>query len=192
MLTKEQVAVYLRRPLTASEDANFDTYLDIATHRLSNLVCFSFDKTTGTRTFNSRAGYRTLFIDPFTAVSLVKIDGREFSTYVKKQNDSYQGTWFNSLEFDEDLCGHRVEVTATWGLGEDLPSDLAELLAGLFGIHETEVNMVKSKKIEDFSVTYKDGSELDTLVAAHLGTIQKYALCAGAVSHGLSRPVYHY
>lgn len=192
MLTKEEMVVLLERPLTATEDANFDQYLEIAEKRLSNLLCFSLDKTEGTRIFDARAGFRTAFIDPFTAITSVKVNGHAMSTFHKKQNDSYQGDWFNSLEFDDPLYGGRIEVEATWGFGTKLPADLAQVLAGLFGIHETEVDMVKSKKIEDFSITYKDGPRLDALVAAHIGTIQKYAQCAGAVTHGLSRPVFNY
>lgn len=192
LLTKTQVAAYLGRPLTSSEDANFKSYIQIAEQRLQSLLCFSLESKTDTRTYASRAGYRTLFIDPFTEVAQVKLDGQEVTTYVKKQNDEYQGDWFNSLEFDDVLCGNRVEVTGTWGIGDCLPDDLASLLAGLFGIHEAESSNVKSKKIEDFSITYKDGVLLDGLVLKHATTVSKYARQnEGAISHGFARPVYY-
>jgi hypothetical protein len=197
MLTKEQVAEYLGRPLTSSEDTNFDSYLDIANHRLSNLVCFSFDTTAGERTYDSRPGYRTLFIDPCTAVTSVTIEGNALTTFVKKQNDSYQGSWFNSLEFDDKLQGERVVVTATWGLGTPFPADLGQLLAGLFGIHESELKAarqgnVKEKRIEDTWIKYGDSTIFDGLVAQHVSTVQKYAQCQRAIAHGLARPVYPY
>jgi hypothetical protein len=196
MLTKETIVQYLGRPLTASENSNFDSYLEIATKRLSTLLGFSFSTTAGARTFDVRDGYRTAFIDPFTDVSAVAVNGQSLTTYVKKQNDSYQGDWFNSLEFDDRLHGGRIEVTASWGFGGALPEDLAKLLAAVFGIHELETvrvrNNVKSKKIEDTAVTYKDGTDFDRVVTAHIGTVQKYAQVERAVSHGLVQPVYDY
>ena len=198
MLTKEQMAALLGRSLTSTEDTNFSQYLEIAIARLSNLVCFrpevaASEASATARKFASRDGYRTLYVDPFTGTPTVTIDGETLTTFVVKQNDSYQGDWFNSIEFDDRLSGERVEVTATWGFDSELPDDLAAVLAGLFGIHETEVSMVKSKKIEDFSVTYNDGAKLDELVAAHEGTLRKYAQCERAVLHGESLgPVYPY
>ncbi|UNQ40946.1 hypothetical protein MPC38_06760 [Prescottella equi] len=192
MLTQSEMVALLGRPLTSTEVSNFSLYLDIAVKRLSNLVCFSLDNTDGARTFAVRDGFRTVFIDPFTEIESVKLNGRVIDTWHKKQDDAYQGAWFNSLEFDDPLYGGAIEVEATWGMGDKLPNDLAQVLAGLFGIHETEVSMVKSKKNEDFSVTYKDGPKLDSLIEAHRGTIVKYAVCQRAIQHGCVQPIYSY
>ncbi|WP_439946507.1 hypothetical protein [Streptomyces sp. BBFR109] len=190
MPDKEKMAELLGRPLTSAEDSNFDLYLDIAVGRLSNLLCFSFDTAGGARTFPSRDGYRTVYVDPFTATTSVTVNGEARTDYAKKQNDAYNGSWFNSIEFDEPLCGERVELNATWGFGATLPGDLALLLAALFAVNEAEVSDVKSKKIEDFSVTYRDDTKLDQVADQHKDTIVKYAVCQRAIRHGLVRPVY--
>lgn len=194
MLDKAKLAALLGRSLTSSESSNYETYLDIAAKRLSHLVCFSLDTKTGERTFGSRDGYRTLFLDPFTAVTAVEIDGSAITTFVKKQNDSYQGSWFNSLEFDDKLAGDKITVTATWGFGDNLPNDLAALLADMFALHEAEANNpsnVKAKSIEDYRVEYNDGSPFEALVSKHIHTLAKYAQCEKEVLHGLE-PVYYY
>ena len=40
-MTKEQIATWLGRPLTPSEDTNFDSYLKNAFEKAEELLCFS-------------------------------------------------------------------------------------------------------------------------------------------------------
>lgn len=193
MLTSEQVAALLGRPLTSTENTNFDTYIEIAEARLSNLLCFSLSLKPGSRVFDTRAGYRTAYVDPFTDITSVKVAGELRTDWIKKQNDFYQGDWYNVIEFDERLCGERIEVEAGWGFDE-VPHDLAPLLAGLFGLQETELRHsdVKSKTVEDFKVEYREETNgYDTLIDHQLATIRKYAQCERAVRHGSLRPIYY-
>lgn len=196
MLEKEQVSKLLGRSLTSLEEANFDTYIKIATERLEELLCFTLCGNCddgGERTYEPRIGYRTLFIDPFREVVSVTIDDEEVSTskYIKKQNDKFNGSWYNSIEFTTPMkdCD-RIVVDADWGF-KVMPIDLQLLIARLFAQGSTEQrsdNQVKSKKIEDFTVTYKDGSTFDEFVAANQSTIDKYSLCnIGRISHGRIR-----
>jgi hypothetical protein len=181
MLNKEQVEKLLGRSLTTSETDNFDLYLKIATERLEELLCMQLCGSDDDRTFMSREGYRTLYMDVFTDLESVTIDGNEVDEddYVVKQNDSYSGSWFNSIEFERPLKGKKVVVSADWGF-DTVPVDLQLLLARLFdqGSKEQSDKNVKSKKIEDFTVTYENGKTMDDLANENSSVIQKYSLCS--------------
>lgn len=196
MLTKPQVVKLLGRPLTSIEDSNFDTYLKIAKARLEELLCMDLcDDSDDERTYESRAAYRTLYVDPFKSITSVTIDGNATTDYTIKQFDKFNGSWYNIIEFDRKQTGKLVVVDADWGF-DSLPVDLQLLLAQLFaqGSVEQKVdNQVKSKKIGDFSVTYKDGATFDEFVLAHSKTIDKYSNCQqGYIRHGRVLSVYDY
>lgn len=187
MLSQSQIAKLLGRPLTTLEKDNFSTYLDIALSEASTMLCFDLkDRAPGARTYDTRNGYRTVFIDPFTNITSVTIDEATITTFIKKQNDSYRGDWFNSLEFDDKLNGDRITVTASWGF-DSLPTDLSALIAGLFGVASQDMldRTVKSKRIEDFQVQYSEESFRDMVVGKHVATIMKYSQCEKAIEHGL-------
>lgn len=190
MLLKQEDAVkLLGRPLTTVEVANFDMYLKIAESRLEELLCMDVCGDEGERTFISRYGYRTVYVDPFTYVNSVTIDGNEVDEddYTIKQNDRFNGSWFNVIEFDTKRTGQRLVIDAEWGF-DKTPIDLQLLLAKLFAQGSTEQSTdgtVQSKKIEDFTVTFKDNATYDEFVIANSAVIDKYAQCnQGAVRHG--------
>lgn len=193
------VAALLGRPLTANETTNFDLYLDIATDNLEDLLCFSLDEEPSERVFNGREGYSTLFIDPFTSVSEVIINGSavadtEYTSYLWNKRNA---NWFNSLVFNDTFNrDDEITITASWGFGntsgEDLamPSDLQLLYAKLFALSSSGSKgdvSVQSKKVEDFSITYAnaDKTALQRLVDANSAVINKYSLCnIGEVQNG--------
>lgn len=194
MLDQSQLEAFLGRPLTSTEAANLDSYLEIAEKRLSNLLCFSLKSGTETRVYDTRDGYRTAYVDPFTEVTQVKVGDTVYTDgWIKKHDDAYQDDWYNVVEFDKRLHGERIEVTATWGF-TTLPADLGALLAGLFGIYETEkARKVQRKKLEDFEVVFKDvSSEFEQFVIDNADTISSYAQCEKAIRHGFVEPVYYY
>lgn len=178
-MKKEQVAKLLNRTLTSAEVSNFEMYIKIATERLEQLLCFRFCGEGENRTYLSREGYSTLYIDPYTAITSVTVDGVATTDYIKKQNDRYDGEWYNIIEFDDKMIGKKVVVEASWGF-DSIPYDLQLLIAKLFTqgtVEQTADNQVKSKSIEDFQVTYKDGATFDEFIGANQATIQKYSQC---------------
>lgn len=192
MISSSKMAALLNRSLTSSETSNYKTYLKIAQERLSGLLCMNLSTEVGERTYETRDGYRTVYVDPFTELtSITDSDGEtiDSSTYTVMQWDSYNAPWYNSIVFDELLSCQRIVVEAEWGF-DCLPVDLESLLAKLFALGSIEQNMtgkVKSKRIEDFWVTYEDVPTIDGLVSNNLGTIKKYSLCnLGYVKHGKS------
>jgi hypothetical protein len=189
MLTKEQTSKLLNRALTTAETNNYDLYLKIATERLEELLCMTLCGSDDDRTFGTRSGYRTVYVDPFTAVESVTIDGEtvDEADYTVKQNDKFNGDWYNIIEFDTKRRGENITVEADWGF-DCLPADLQVFLAKLFAqgsIEQTVDTQVKSKKIEDFTVTYKDSSTFDEFVLANSAVVDKYSQCSqGQIRHG--------
>lgn len=195
LITQEQMVKLLGRSLSTTEVANFDLYLKIAVQRLEELLCASICKESGERTYGTRSGYRTVYIDIFQNINTVTIDGEEVSEddYTIMQNARHDGSWYNIIQFDRKRGGEDIAVDAEWGF-KTLPADLQLFLAKLFAqgtLEQTSDNQVKSKKIEDFTVTYKDGATFDEFVLANAATLNKYSQCnAGAIRHGSVRRGY--
>lgn len=193
-MNQSELEALLGRPLTATEIANMELYLEIATQKLEELLCTTIlatgdssdEAVVETRRYQSREGYSTVFTDIFTSVDEVRIDG-EVVTPEARQWSNLNGTWFNSLVFDERQCAEVVEVDAVWGF-QTLPSDLALLLAQLFAqvsIAQTSDGRVQSKKVEDFSITYRDVSLTEEFLIANKSIVSKYSLCGiTEIQHG--------
>lgn len=188
MITKENTSQLLGRSLTPNELANFDLYRSIAQSRLELLLCMNLSEAGETRTYDGRIGYRTQYVDPLTAVSSVTVNGQEIvaADYTLKLWENRNAQWFNIIEFKEHITGE-VVVTAQWGFGSGCPVDLRLLLAKLFELNSTDQkdSRVKAKKIEDYSVTYKDTDTYEDLVSHYASVINKYSLCSrGSIRHG--------
>ena len=187
MLSKDTISKLLNRPLTTAEDTNFSLYLKIATQRLEELLCMNLCGGDDERTYQSRYGYSEVYVDPFTHINSVTVDGEVVTDYTKKQGDKFNGSWYNVIAFDGKRSGENIVVDANWGFSS-MPADLQLLLARVFAQGSTEQttdNLVKSKKIEDFSVTYKDAVTYDEFVLTNSSTIDKYSQCnQGLIRNG--------
>lgn len=197
-MTQAKLEALLGRPLTTIEAENLDLYLEIAKDRLSELLCTSLSCTAGTRDFETRENYSTVFTDVFTEVFSVKIDDTEVDpdTYTKMQFDNRNGDWFNSIVFKTPAhCNRVVTIDAAWGF-DKYPADLGLVLAKLFAVTSTVSNAgIKSKKIEDFTVTFKDDaiSPQDQFLLDNSLIINKYSQCSiGEVQSGTICHIRHY
>lgn len=93
--------------------------------------------------------------------------------------------WLNiaELRLSDLICG---DVT----LIDPLPNDLALVLARLFDGITKENNSVtgniKSKRVEDFQITYREDSNdvYSEIVNANSATIGKYSECGSGIRHG--------
>jgi hypothetical protein len=199
MIDEAKTAILLGRSLTAAETTNFETYLNIATEHLEQLLCVDLSQPDSAedRTYGTRDGYRTVYVDYFTDVNSITRDGDtvDADDYTIKQNDRFNGSWYNIIEFDKRQTGKNIVVNADWGFGDNVPDDLAMLLALLFNqvsLDQVTDGQVKSKKIEDFAVTYKDSTTLKDLLGANSAVIEKYSQCnQGAIRHGRVHSVYY-
>jgi len=172
----------LGRPLTTIEAANREKYLKIATESLEELLCTNLCGSSDPRYYETRDGYRTVFTDIFSSIDEIKADDVVIdpSKYDVYQNDRRNGKWFNSIVFKERMSCKELEVSGAWGFGNSMPSDLQSVLAHLFGQisrKNTVRRDIKSKKNEDFTITYSDLTSDDIFLADYGSTINKYSQC---------------
>jgi hypothetical protein len=190
MMDKTSIAKLLGRPLTSSEDSNFEQYINYTISTLENLLCWSPICTDATASYQARDGYRTLWTDPFTSITDVKVDGTAVTDYKLAFNGNFNYPFYNSVVFPYPLGEQTVEITGIWGFDE-LPADLGSLVAEIFKMYGrvSSGNMagnVTNKRVEDFSISYGDKSEMDTLATNNSSVISKYSNCqsAGEIAHG--------
>lgn len=184
MFTQEELEKLLGRSLTPVEVTNLDLYLEIAEERLEQLICSRVNLIAEERTYDGRSGYSTVFTELFTEVTSVEVDGKalEASEYSIRQWDNRNGYWFNSIVLKHRLRKEaEVVVNGSWGFDSTtMPTDLQLLFAKLFAL-VSSMNKgngnVKSKKVEDFSVTFNDNSNYDQFLIDNRGTIQRYSVC---------------
>ena len=194
MITQQQLEVYLGRRLTAKESNNYEEYINITLQRLGDLLCIDLLDDSTIRLFISRVGYREVIVGPFTAVATVKVDGIEVTDYIVKQNNYRNAAWNNIIMFPTRFeTSSEVEVTATWGFGDEdnpYPDDLGMLLAKLFtvstGVNSLRDTSIQKKEIEDVKLTYATNgkSEMDTIATDYAATITKYGSCGSYLLHG--------
>lgn len=185
-MTKEEISALLGRPLSPVEDTNFPLYLEIAEANLETLICTPVTEVKETRYFDTRHDYKTAFVDIFWNIDEVKLGGKVTTDYQVRQWDSRNGSWFNSLVFDNYLKGKELEITADWGFspvsgGSSLPLDLQSVLAGLFGLiskKNKHDGTISSKQVEDFRISFNADTDLDAdFYKTYGATIAKYSLC---------------
>lgn len=193
-MTEANIATWLGRPLTPKEQENFKSYLNTAKAHLESLLCTSLSCEGGERVYESREGYRTVFTDYFTDEATVTINGEVTEKFSTRFFDNRNSELKNSLVF-EDTFDHDDEVTidAAWGL-DPMPADLGHVLAQLFAVAAKlyKVNGdVKSKRVEDFSITFGDRSDVEMVIDSNIVTISKYSLCSvGNIVSGKTCPVW--
>jgi hypothetical protein len=195
-MNQSQLEGLLGRSLTPIEVTNLKTYLNIAKQSLDGLLCTNLCDQSVTRTFDAREGYSTVFTDIFTDIQEVKLNDEVTTDYSVRQWDRRNGSWYNSIVFENKLCeDDEVEVTASWGFSQ-MPSDLKLVWAQLFGLiskKNKQDGTVSSKQIEDFRVTFKTDADLDDeFYRQYDKTIAKYSLCSiGNIQHGETRSAYY-
>lgn len=194
-MNEAQVAALLGRPLTTTENTNFDLYLEIAKESLEELLCISLDVNPDgsgepeldTQTFDVRDGYSTVFTGIFTELTEVKVDGTVTTDYYPAFWDKRSNAYYNSIVLD-DCNASEVEITGYWGF-DSIPADLqllwAQMFANVSKKYKAGNSNVKSKQVEDFRISYGDLTDDETFLNDNKRAIQKYSLCnVGYVIHG--------
>lgn len=158
-------------------------YIELSQAKLEYILGYSLKNINEARTFKTRLGYRTVFTGVFTSISSVKIDGVDV-TYTMSQGDNLNGDWFNSIILDDpERTEREIVITAEWGFAE-MPNDLQLLLGQQFAqtskIYESKA--IKSKSIEDYSVTYAD--DTDKFTQDNQFILNKYILDIGYIRSG--------
>lgn len=180
-MNQSTLEALLGRSLTPIEVTNLTLYLDIANESLDDLLCTLLGSVKEERYYDVRAGYKTVFVDILTATHDVKLNGNAVTDYELRQWDRRDGSWYNSLVFDNALSEDDVvSVVADWGFATT-PNDMNVLLAGLFDLvtKKSKVNAgISSKQVEDFRITFNVDNDLDDeFYNKYRKTISKYSQC---------------
>lgn len=185
-MNQSQLEKLLGRPLTPIEDTNYSTYLKIAQERLEDLTCLNLNSEPSERTYDVREGYTTVFTDLFTSIESVEVNGQPFTEYTPMQWDRRNASWYNSIVLD--ACSDEVTITADWGI---CSPELQLLTARLFGLLNAEKSgngNIKSKRVNDFQITFNDNSVYQQFLIDNQALINKYSLCnIGNIQHGSTR-----
>jgi len=192
-MTQDKISVLLGRPLSATETTNFNTYLDLAQNKVSDLICSGICAEGETKSFVPRHGYRTLNLPIFGQINSLKLDGVETDEYTAYQGSSLNGDWFNSVVFQQAPDCSTVEIDAEWGFYE-VPSDVQKMIAEQFGIMSEAIDgdMISRKQVEDFSIQL-NGTKSDAFAKKYTATIAKYSACTtNNVQHGATYGRVHY
>lgn len=189
-MKKEQLVALLGRPLSNREDSNYEQYMEEATSYIESLLCMPLRFDDETHIFNGRDGYSTLYTGIHTDVIGVRVDGEIISPekYHSAFFDNRNSRVFNSIIFSKKLRARDViEVDAVWGF-ECYPADIKSLIAKAFLLVSQPLKAasnVKSKKVEDFSITYSDSTKEEQFEIENSKVISKYSLCnLGYIRHG--------
>ena len=148
---------------------------------VESLLCLDLFPESGAtqyeRTFTPREGMRTVFTGIFSSVNSVTVNGKAVTNYYPAFFNKRNGQFFNSIVFD---CPPNADVVvnADWGF-DTIPADLQRLIDNAEKVVSKaySVKEVKSKKIEDFSVSYSDLSDDEVFMKQNAVTIAKYSMC---------------
>lgn len=178
-MSEEKLVALLGRPLTSYESANRVLYLKIAQERLEDLTCLNLEEGTEDRTFSVREGYQTVFTDLFTDVNSVTVNGSELDAadYTAMQWNRRTADWYNSVVLENCTAEDVVVVNADWGVCSPTLQLLQAQLFGLLSASNNGNGNVKSKKVEDFSITFNDNTVYDQFLLDNQSLISKYSLC---------------
>lgn len=190
-MNQATMSALLGRPLTTIETTNYSLYLKIARQSLDDVLCTNLCDDSDPRTYDARGGYSTVFTDVFTDITSVSVNGIavEADTYSVRQWNRRNGSWYNSIVFDEKLEeDDEVEVSASWGFSE-MPSDLQLVQAQLFGLitkKNKQDGTIERKEVEDFKIQFNVDADLDDeFYSQYNKTIAKYSLCTvGQITQG--------
>lgn len=185
-IDKDKLEKLLGKTISVNAGHGLEEHLSVTESYLELMICslVSGSEETQALTFKTRNGYSAVNTPIFRGEPTIKVDGVTVSS--SKYELVATGTklpteWYNSIVFnDRKLYGNKVKVTALWGF-EALPDDLALVFAGIFDVITTtgENNTnIKSKKVEDFAVTFVDlESALDDVKRKYSIILSKYSCC---------------
>lgn len=147
--------------------------MDTALSTIEALTCLYLKAETSERTYAVRDGYSTVYLDPFTTITSVQANGSDIE-YAPAFNGNKNAELRNSIIITISSKVKEVVVNATWVV----PEDLQALITKLDKVSTTNAtSRVKSKKIEDFSVTFNDKTDVEQFVDDNRSVINKYSIC---------------
>lgn len=159
--------------------------MDTAQSIIEQLTCLNLEvsKTPVARVYDVRDGFSTVFTDLFQDVTSVT-DGTNPVSYTAMFWGNRNTKLKNSIVLDDCQYVKEVTVTATWKIPDDLQAVIDNLDA-LLTATSGKTSRVKSKKVEDFSITMNDNTEIEQFILDNKAIIDKYSICGvGNVRNG--------
>ena len=138
--------------------AMMENYIDDKTGRN-----FKADGTSSIRKYDGDKKY-LLFIDDCVEIEEVKVDDSAITDYKKYPANKLPTTWLKRKNNVFSEGNQNIEVKAKWGYSVEPPDDIVfaatVLVAGIINFSLSAEGEVKSEKVGDYSVTYKDKKEV--------------------------------
>lgn len=147
--------------------------MDTALETVEELTCLYLKAETAERTYSVRDGYSVVYLDPFTTITSVKVDGDEIE-YTPAFWDNQNATVRNSIIIDKEKNYKEVTVSASWVIPDDLQALIDKLDTFLA---TSKSSRIKSKKVEDFSITLNDKTDMEQFADDNRALINKYSIC---------------
>lgn len=150
--------------------------MSTATSIIEQATCLYLKAETAEREYAIRDGYSTVFTDLFEDVTEVTVDGNTITTdeYKAMFWDNRNASTYNSVVID-CLHGDNVTIKAKWVI----PTELSDLITSLDTVlTSSKHSRVKSKKVEDFSITLNENSDVEQFLLDNSAIIDKYSICS--------------
>lgn len=183
LITTAEIAQLLGAPLSDSQVAGYEAYIEVATMQLQMLLGYTITSPTVTeeRIYYGRSGSRSIIVDPFTTVTSVAINGSALQPddyFIGSSNRPFSYEVVTVIEQSE---GDEMKIAGTWGFAT-LPASLKLLLANMFAVVSLgqatggEAHM-KSETVLSHSATFDtSASRYDTFATDNAALISLYRL----------------
>lgn len=150
--TIEQIEDYLNIDIASSFEDSVEEWIKQATDYIDNKTQTNFEASSGSRFYDGE-GSSLLYIDDFTEIEKVKVDGEEVDVIVGKSTPIYKIKREDKV-FPKGF--DNVEVIGKVGYSEEPPKDI-EMACTIIASGLIEKDGAKaSESLEELSITYKD------------------------------------
>lgn len=159
---KQAVQNYIKRNIDAAFDTQLNAYIEAMSRFADGYCsCTLVAETETTRKYDGN-GDSVLEIDGAYDITAVTVDGATVTPLKYPANS--ERTTSLELMYDTFSRGRQnVHVTATFGRFTELPADLkfavTVLVAGVVNRIDKQTDSIKSEKVGEYQVTYKDEKE---------------------------------
>ncbi len=178
--TKQEVQNYLKRNIDAAFDTQLTTYIEAMSRYADNFCGQTLVAETETTRLYDGNNRNELPIDDVHDITAVTIDGTTVTPFQYPANRSRKNLL--TFRYDYFIAGNQnVAVTGKFGRLTALPADLkfavTVLVAGIMNQVDKQTDGIKSEKVGEYQVVYKDDKERTDYLMA-MGILKNYQTIA--------------
>lgn len=178
--TVEQVLNYLLLETTEEFESQIDEWIEQTSKEIETITgrIFIADSEVSERVYDGNNTNR-LQVDDYIELESVSVNGYEIEAYEYPANKLPKTLLISDSIFSRDR--QNVVVNAKWGYSEEVPEDInfacVVMTAGIIQANLAGVNDVKSEKIGEYQITYKDDKSEDIeRVKRILSSYKRYSI----------------